>query len=273
MSDAIRGLRILVTGATNGVGEALVEKLSARGANVLVHGRDASRVAAVAAGLRSNAAVVETFVADLSSLLAVNRLARDVSAAGSLDVLVNNAGVGFGRERSRRELSVDGFELRFAVNFLAPFLLTELLTARGLPTRAVINVGSAGQAPLDRDDLMSERRYDGVLAYRQSKLALITDTFQRAARDPQRAYLTLHPGTFLATKMVREANIAPQGSAESGADAVLRLIERALAGQSGLYFDRDMPAEPDSSASDPEAQAWLRAQALRLTAPFSGQGD
>jgi NAD(P)-dependent dehydrogenase (short-subunit alcohol dehydrogenase family) len=79
-------------------------------------------------------------------------------------VLVNNAGVGLGRARKLRELSAEGFELRFAVNFLAPFVLTESLVARGSPPRAVVNVASAGQAPLDRGDLMSEHNYDRVLA-------------------------------------------------------------------------------------------------------------
>ncbi|HET7544111.1 MAG TPA: SDR family NAD(P)-dependent oxidoreductase [Polyangiaceae bacterium] len=266
MANGVRGLRILVTGATSGIGEALATKLAEREAEVLIHGRDAARVAAVAEQLRIGSE--RCFVADLSHLGQVSQLARTVATRGPLDVLVNDAGVGFGRERNKRELSAEGFELRFAVNFLAPFLLTEALLALGLPRRAVVNVASAGQAPLDRDDLQSERAYDGVLAYRRSKLALITDTFERAARDPTRSYLALHPGTFLATKMVREANIQPQGSAESGAHAVLAVIERALRGETGLYFDGDRPSEPDGSASSPEQQAWLRQRALELSAPY-----
>lgn len=269
MPDALRGLRVLVTGATSGVGELLVQKLAQRGASVLVHGRDAARVREVTAALLAAGGTAQAFVADLGSLSQVKQLASAVGAAGRLDVLVNNAGVGFGRDPKKRETSADGFELRFAVNFLAPFLLTELLVAHGSPSRAVVNVASAGQAPLDRDDLLSDSKYDGVLAYRRSKLALIMDTFQRAAADASRAYLALHPGTFLATKMVREANITPQGSAESGAEAVLHVIERALRGESGRYFDRDAPAAADPSASEPETRAWLRAEALRLTASVS----
>lgn len=259
-------MRILVTGATSGVGEVLVAELAKRGAEVLIHGRDAERVAAI--GERLGLAGERRFVSDLSHLAAVSELAHAVAALGSLDVLVNNAGVGFGRVRSQRELSADGFELRFAVNFLAPFLLTESLSAQGLPRRAVVNVASAGQAPLDPRDLQSEHAYDGVLAYRRSKLALVLDTFERAERDPARSYVALHPGTFLATKMVREAGIEPQGSAESGALAVLAVIEHALAGESGVYFDRARRAEPDDSASDPAQQAWLRTRALELSAPY-----
>ena len=259
----------MVTGATSGVGEALSRQLSQRGASVLVHGRDAARVREVTAGLLAAGGNAQAFVADLGSLSQVRQLANSVNAAGQLDVLVNNAGVGFGRDPRQRETSADGFELRFAVNYLAPFLLTELLVARNAIARAVVNVASAGQAPLDRNDLMSASGYDGVLAYRRSKLALIMDTFQRAASDPARAYLALHPGTFLATKMVREANITPQGSAESGSDAVLGVIERALRGETGQYFDRGSLASADSSASQPEARAWLRAEALRLSASVS----
>lgn len=263
MADALRGLRILVSGATGGVGEALATRLVERGAQVLIHGRDPTSLGAVGEHLRIPRE--RQFLADLSSLVQVSQLARAVAAAGSLDVLVNNAGVGFGRDRRQREVSAEGFELRFAVNYLAPFVLTELLVARGLPQRAVVNVASAGQAPLDRDDLMSERNYDGVVAYRRSKLALIADTFERASRDTTRSYLALHPGTFLATKMVREAGIAPQGTAESGGRAVLSVIERALAGKTGRYFDGDQVAEADASASRPELQAWLRQRALELS--------
>jgi len=266
MTNAVRDLRVLVTGATSGVGELLVEKLAKHGAVVLVHGRDARRLVEV--GARVNVPNERRFVADLSSLAEVAQLARAVRASGGLDVLVNNAGVGFGKDRKLREVSADGFELRFAVNYLAPFLLTELLTAWSLPERAVVNVASAGQAPIARDDLMNERAYDGVLAYRRSKLALIADTFQRGKNDRARNYVALHPGTFLATKMVREAGIAPQGSAESGALAVLSVLEQALAGETGRYFDQDAPASADASASDPALQTWLREHALSLTAPF-----
>ncbi|MEP7048859.1 MAG: SDR family NAD(P)-dependent oxidoreductase [Pseudomonadota bacterium] len=268
MASTISGLRILVTGATSGVGEALVAKLAGRGAEVLVHGRDAARVAAVAQ--QSNIGEARRFVADLSRLAEAWQLGRALAASGPLDVLVNNAGVGFGRDRKQRELSADGFELRFAVNLLAPFVLTESLLAHGSPRRAVVNVASAGQARPDEHDLMSEHEYDGVLAYRRSKLALIADTFERAARDRSRSYLALHPGTFLATKMVREAGIAPQGSAESGAAAVLGVIERALGGETGLYFDTNRQSEPDAWASSGERQSWLRERALELSAPYRG---
>ena len=138
-----------------------------------------------------------------------------------------------------------------------------------MPRLAVINVASAGQAPLDEDDLMSERNYDGVLAYRRAKLALISDTLERAARDPARAYLALHPGTFLDTKMVHDAGIAPRGTAEEGAQAVLSAIEQALSGVSGAYFDRTQPAHAEPEAYDVRAQQRLRARTLELLQRFA----
>ncbi|HVY47442.1 MAG TPA: SDR family NAD(P)-dependent oxidoreductase [Minicystis sp.] len=252
MDASLRGVTVLVTGATGGIGGELVGRLLACGARVVAHGRDAARMRDLGAA----AAVV----GDFASLADVARVAREVRA---VDVLVNNAGVGFGADRARRETSRDGFELRFAVNYLAPFLLSELLASR-----AIVNVASAGQAPLDEADLMSERGYDGVLAYRRSKFALVMDTFERARRDPSRRCVALHPGTFLATRMVIDAGIAPQGTAAEGAAAVLAAVERVLAGETGLYLDREREARADPAAYDASAQARLRERALALTAPF-----
>jgi NAD(P)-dependent dehydrogenase (short-subunit alcohol dehydrogenase family) len=270
MTTMPKGLTIAITGATSGVGEALARQLITTDVRLLIHGRDARKLEALTGELDAAApGKVQALVADLSSLADVARLARELGRTTTLDVLVNNAGVGFGANRSLRETSRDGHELRFAVNYLAPFLLTELLTRAGLPKRAVVNVASAGQAPLDESDLESERDYDGVLAYRRSKLALILETFERARRDRERAYVALHPGTFLATKMVREANIPPQGSAEEGAAAVRAVIERALRGETGRYYDRERPARAESDAYAEALQNRLRDRTLGIVAPYA----
>jgi NAD(P)-dependent dehydrogenase (short-subunit alcohol dehydrogenase family) len=261
--------RILVTGATGGVGEALVRSLAARGDVILAHARSAAALEHLVTDVQTSGGNISAFVADLSSLDEVVRLARHV---GPIDVLINNAGVGFGRDRTRREESRDGFEMIFAVNYLAPFLLTETLTADkrtgAASLRTIVNVASAGQAPLDEADLMLERpgAYEGTLAYRRSKLALIMDTFDRARRDPKRAYVALHPGTFLATKMVLEAGIAPLGTAEDGAAAVQAVLDQALAGKSGVYFDKAKPTRANAAAYDQAAQERLRKKALALVA-------
>ena len=263
------GICVAITGATSGVGEALARRLVTTGAKLVIHGRDSQRLHALVTELnRTGHAPARALVCDLASLADVARLANELAQLPELDVLVNNAGVGFGADRSLRETSRDGHELRLAVNYLAPFLLTELLTRAGRPTRAVVNLASAGQAPLDESDMQSEHGYDGVLAYRRSKLALIADTFERARRDSKRAYVALHPGTFLATKMVVQANISPQGSAESGAAAVENAIQRALAGETGVYFDREQSAQALPEAYDHALQQRLREGTLALLSSF-----
>jgi NAD(P)-dependent dehydrogenase (short-subunit alcohol dehydrogenase family) len=241
----VTGVSILVTGATDGIGRATVERLVAAGADVRVHGRDPAKVAALGR---------PGFVADLASLDETRRLAREV---GAVDLLVNNAGIGFGADRRRRELSRDGHELRLAVNYLAPFVLT-----RALRPASVVNVASAGQEPLDFDDLELERGYDGLTAYCRSKLALVMLTFDLA--DEGVAANALHPGTFLATNMVREAGIAPMGTAAEGADTVVALIQRTLGGVSGTYFDRTREAHALPQAYDREARRRLRDLTLAL---------
>ncbi len=253
-------MKILVTGATGGVGELVVRALAERGHEVVAHGRARAGVDVVVHNADGH---VTPAVADLSSLADVAKLARSREVAG-IDVLVNNAGVGFGKERSARETSKDGFELRFAVNYLAAFLLSEIVQ----PKKAIVNVASIGQAALDESDLMSEKSYEGVLAYRRSKLAMVADTFYRARHDPSRAYLTLHPGTFLATKMVIEAGITPLGKAEDGAKSVVAAVERAIAGESGLYFDQLSPTRANVAAYDEAMQDRMHARTLEILRPY-----
>src|SRR5581483_7858440 len=155
-------------------------KLAAAGATVLVHGRDEERGAEVLRELGGG----RFYRADLASLEEVRALANQVLAGEQqLDVLVNNAGIGttLPGDGERME-SHDGYELRFAVNYLAGYLLTRLLLPRlieSAPAR-IVNVSSAGQAPIDFDDVMLERRYSGVQAYCQSKLAQVMMTFDLA---------------------------------------------------------------------------------------------
>jgi NAD(P)-dependent dehydrogenase (short-subunit alcohol dehydrogenase family) len=257
---------VLVTGSTNGLGRAVARVLAARGATVLMHGRDAVRAEATLREIRSATGNEELSVyqADLASLDQVRSLGEQVLAEHErLDVLVNNAGVGFGPRRARRELSADGVELRLAVNYLAPFLLTRLLEpllVDSAPAR-IVNVASAGQAPIDFGDLMLEGGYDGVEAYRRSKLALVMLTLDLAdeLRDRGVTANSLHPGTFMPTGMVREAGINPVDSLETGVDATLRLIaDPALESVTGKYFERRREARALPQAYDLEARRRLR---------------
>src|SRR3954447_2165212 len=257
---------ILITGATDGLGRALALELAAGGAALILHGRDDARGAAVASDCRAaGAESVALVLADLASLDEVRRLARDVAAtADRLGVLVNNAGIGThvpgGGERQE---SRDGYELRFAVNYLAGFALTRevlpLLRA-GAPSR-IVNVSSAGQAPIDFSDVMLERHYDGVQAYCQSKLAQIMFTFDLAEELAGSGVTAtaLHPATYMPTKMVVDGGISPVSTLEQGVQATLRLVaDPALEAVSGVYFNGTREARADPQASDPDARRQLR---------------
>jgi NAD(P)-dependent dehydrogenase (short-subunit alcohol dehydrogenase family) len=178
------GKVILLTGATDGMGRALAADLGRQGATVLVHGRDKSRIAATVAEAAGGADRVRSYQADLSSLAAVRALADEViEAEPRLDVLVNNAGIGtIEPGGGSRQESADGIELRFAVNYLAGYALSRSLLpllTRSAPAR-IVNVASVGQQAIDFDDVMLTGEYDGMRAYRQSKLAQIMNTFDLA---------------------------------------------------------------------------------------------
>jgi NAD(P)-dependent dehydrogenase (short-subunit alcohol dehydrogenase family) len=266
----LAGKTALVTGATDGVGKLVAEALAQRGARVLIHGRNAERGAAVLAAM--GGAPHAFCRADLASLAEVRDLAADVlKRTDRLDILVNNAGVGSkSRGVSGREVSRDGHELRFAVNYLAPFLLTHLLLPtikRSAPAR-IVNVSSAGQQAIDFDDVMLTRGYDGVRAYCQSKLAQILFTIELAERLKAGGVTVtaLHPATYMNTTMVRTAGHTPISKVEDGADAVLNLaVGPALEGRTGLYFNRKQEARADPQAYDARARAALWALSLRLT--------
>ncbi|MFF8673437.1 SDR family NAD(P)-dependent oxidoreductase [Streptomyces sp. NPDC015242] len=252
---------ILITGATSGLGRYAAVELVRAGHVVLVHGRDPGRTERLAGELRAEGDA-EAFVADLASLAQVRELAGHVAAAHpELDVLVNNAGVGSGTPGAGRELSADGHELRLAVNYLAPVVLTRALlpVLRANAPARIVNVGSAGQEPLVFEDPESGRGYDGTAAYRRSKFALAAHTFALAEElaGTGVAVNVLHPATFMDTAMVREAGVTPWSTVADGAAAVLALATRDAG--SGRYFDGKRPARAHEAAYDPAVRARLAA--------------
>ncbi len=269
----MNGKTILVTGSTDGVGRYVAERLAADGASVIVHGRDQARGDALVERIAQQGGEARFLRADLASLAEVCTLAEAVrDTSDGLDALVNNAGIG--TSGAKRELSADGYELRFAVNYLAGFLLTRLLLdllERHAPAR-VVNVSSAGQQPIDFYDVMLTHGYSGGRAYCQSKLAQILFTIDLAEELEGRNVTVncLHPATYMDTTMVRLSGVRPMSTVEEGGAAILQLVQsKALQGKSGLYFNGMREARADAQAYDANARKRLRA----LSFEFVGMAD
>ncbi len=272
---AIHDLVVFVTGATDGLGKQVAQDLAARGATVLLHGRSRQKGKATLGEIRAATGNEKLFYydADLAALDAVRRLAEEVQADQTqLDVLINNAGIGAGPRGAPRETSADGYELRLAVNYLAPFLLTHLLLpllSRSAPAR-ILNVASAGQQPIDFDNVMLEEDYDGLRAYHQSKLALVMFSFSLAEElaGTGISVNSVHPASFMDTKMVRETEYwgPPKTTIQQGADAVEHLATSPeLDNVTGEYFDGKLRARADAQAYDREARARLWAWSEQWT--------
>ena len=265
----LNGKTALITGSTDGVGRVVAERLGADGWRVLVHGRDRGRGERVVAEIKAAGGAAEFLQADLSTMAEVRRLAEAVQrTTDRLELLINNAGIGRGEPEAKRELSPEGFELRFAVNYLSGFLLTHLLlplVKKSAPAR-IVNVSSLGQEAIDFNDVMMTNGYSGMRAYRQSKLAQILFTIDLA---PELAgggvtVNALHPATFMNTNMVRQFG-TPMTTVEEGADAILKqAIAPEMEGRSGLFFNGQREAKADAQAYDPEARRKLKALSLEL---------
>jgi NAD(P)-dependent dehydrogenase (short-subunit alcohol dehydrogenase family) len=248
---------ILITGSTDGLGKAVAAELAQRGAGVLVHGRDAAKVARVVDEIGAQRGLV----ADLARLDEVRRLADEVDG---LDTLVNNAGVAL----AERADSPDGLELTLAINHLSHFLLTALLLPKLREPARIVNVASAGQQRLDFDDLMFERHWEGYPAYARSKLAQVLFTFELAERlgDRDVTVNALHPATLMGTKLVTGFGVPPQSTIAEGRDATVRLVvDPELDGVSGRFFDGLRESQPHPQAADPEARRRLWDESERLT--------
>jgi len=265
---------ILITGSTDGLGKEVARRMLAQGHKVLIHGRNPEKGQRVIDELAklTDKANIEYFNADLSSLAEVKKLSEDILASRSrLDVLVNNAGIGPKTKDSPRQLSKDGLEMFFAVNYLAGYLLTrELkpLLKSSVPAR-IINVASIAQVPINFDDPMLENNYGDYQAYSQSKLAQILHTMdlaQQLAGSGVSAN-SLHPATLMNTKMVLDSSALPDSrtTVEEGADALENLIMGdASVLLSGGYYDGLTKAQPDAQAFDKQALQELQELSEKL---------
>jgi NAD(P)-dependent dehydrogenase (short-subunit alcohol dehydrogenase family) len=266
------GKTVLITGSTDGVGRYVAAELARQGAKVLIHGRDVARADALIAEIKKTGHSVEEFnYADLFSLAAVRALAEGVLERHQrLDLFISNAGIGSMNGGPQRQTSLDGHELRFAVNYLSGFLLAYLLLPlikAAAPAR-IVNVASLGQHPIDFDDVMITRNYSGSRAYAQSKLAQIMFTIDLAEelKGSGVTVNSLHPATYMNTTMVRAGGITPVSTVEEGGAAILHLATGDdVAGKSGLFFNGMREARANPQAYDAAARKRLRRLSLELT--------
>jgi NAD(P)-dependent dehydrogenase (short-subunit alcohol dehydrogenase family) len=265
------GKTVLITGSTDGVGRYIATRLAAAGAKVLVHGRDAARAKMLIEEIKLAGGVEPAFYpADLSSLAETRRLAEAVLADHRrLDVFISNAGIGSQNEGPARQTSKDGHELRFAVNYLAGFLLARLLLPllRASAPSRVVNVASLGQHAIDFDDVMIASGYSGSRAYAQSKLSQIMFTIDLAEelKGSGVTVNSLHPATYMNTTMVRAGGITPISTVEQGGEAILHLVTGDdVANKSGLFFNGMHETRANPQAYDAAARKRLRTLSLEL---------
>jgi NAD(P)-dependent dehydrogenase (short-subunit alcohol dehydrogenase family) len=277
----MQGKVALVTGATDGIGKATAHALAAMGATLVVVGRNPAKIAATVAEIkqRSGNQQIASLQADFAELAQVRRLAREFLARYQrLDALVNNAGIIF----SQRGETVDGFERTFAINHLAPFLLTNLLLERivaSAPAR-IVNVSSAGHAmgSAKLDDLQSTRSYNGMRVYGQSKLDNLLFTYELARRLQGTGVTVnaLHPGgvatnmghdqTGLVERLLGMTLRRLGQTPENGARTSIYLASSpAVANVTGKYFIRSKPRRSSAASYDVAAQQKLWQISAELT--------
>jgi len=265
---------VLVTGSTDGIGRATARALAAGGMKVIVHGRTKPKVDAALAALAAElpGAELEGVSFDLGTLAAVRRGAEQILArVPALHVVVNNAGIFAGE----RVVTDDGVELTFAVNHIAPFLLTELLAPRlvasaaaGIPSR-VINVASIAhtRGRIHLDDLTLANGWTGYAAYAMSKLASVMHAISLAEHYPPDKLVaySVHPGV-ISTKLLRQGFGPVSGAAvDVGARAAVRLAgEQEVTAPSGSYFSEGVQTQPAASARDAAVRQALWDASRRL---------
>ena len=271
----------LVTGATSGIGKAAAEELAKLGATVVVVGRNDQKCATTMEqiGRTTGSSSIEYLLADLSSQSEVRRLAQEFEAKySSLDVLINNAGA----IMLSRRYSVDNIEMTFALNHLAYFLLTNLLTDRLMasPAARVVNVSSGAHkgAQIDFDDLQGGRRYNGLRAYGSSKLANLLFTYELARRlkGTSATANALHPGLVATNLLANNGRIGAllklllglKGtSPQKGAQTVVYLAgSPEVTGVTGQYYVGQKAVQSSRASYDTAAARRLWEVSAELTA-------
>jgi NAD(P)-dependent dehydrogenase (short-subunit alcohol dehydrogenase family) len=264
-----RGKTVLVTGSTDGLGRELARALAADGAHVIVHGRNAERGQALVDEINAAGVGAATFVAaDFASLDAVRAFADTIAKDHpKLDLLVNNAGIGLADDHPR-ETSADGYELHWAVNYLAGWVLIHRLRPAleaAAPSR-IINVASLSADPIDFDDVNLEQPGAVIRAYGQSKLAQVSMTAELAAGFAADGItmISVHPATMMDTTMIKKLDLKPRTSVDEGRIAVMSLITAPTL-DAGAFYVGAKRGTPHAQAGDAQARAKLVALSAEQT--------
>ncbi|PVV08017.1 MAG: oxidoreductase [gamma proteobacterium symbiont of Ctena orbiculata] len=246
---------ILITGSTDGIGLETAKALYSQGHQVLLHGRNPSKLEMAEKALLAlpGRGRVESYLADLSSMAEVEGLAQAIGESHSqIDVLINNAGI----LRTADTITNDGMDIRFAVNTFAPYILTQRLLPLLGPDARVVNLSSAAQSPVNLEALAGHTRItDDLNAYAQSKLALTiwSSSMAHSQGDKGPVIVAINPGSLLATKMVKEGFGMAGKDINIGRDILIRAaLSDEFTDASGKYFDNDAGrfASPHPDALD-----------------------
>lgn len=265
---------ILITGSTDGIGEVTAGVLAELGHTILVHGRSQEKVDRVVSQLEKEypESIIDGFVADLSEMDQVKSLGETIKASyKTIDVIINNAGVFVARERFTK----NNLELRFAVNTIAPYLLTKLLLPVLSPEGRVINLSSAAQSSVNIPELTNTPNLSDNEAYAQSKLAITMWSTEMARQlteaGSNQIVASINPKSFLGSKMVREAYGSAGHDLRIGADILMRgALSEEFVGRSGQYFDNDQGrfARPHPDATNMALNASLVETLDRFIEPW-----
>ncbi|MCH9681339.1 MAG: SDR family NAD(P)-dependent oxidoreductase [Deltaproteobacteria bacterium] len=230
---------IVITGSTDGIGRATAQALVSGGHHLVLHGRNPDKLQALRDELSATSGSISTLVCDLSRLADVGAMAQTLAEQHPrIDVLINNAGV----FRTSHVETADGLDVRFVVNTIAPYLLTQRLRARLDASSRVVNLSSAAQAPVDLDALAGPPRLSDSNAYAQSKLAITawSGHLARSLGPEGPMIVSVNPGSMLGTKMVKDAYGVAGADIRIGADILVRAaLDDEFAGASGRYYDND----------------------------------
>lgn len=240
-SNNIMKKNILITGSTDGIGKLAAIKLAKEGHSIYLHGRNAAKLEAVISEVKelSDNDKINGFVADFSDLEAVRQMAQQIKKeVAQIDVLINNAGI----LKSSVSQTKNGLDIRFAVNYFAPYLLTHELISllqKGTASR-IINLSSAAQASISYPVFAGQSQASESATYAQSKLALTMWSFRLAQKSEDITVIAVNPGSLLNTNMVREAYGKSWSSADKGANILYDLaVLEEYKGMTGKYFDND----------------------------------